>query len=97
MMDIMKIGKPWGYELLLGEWHGWRLKILHINKGCRLSKQYHKEKIEYMFHLNDGTWECMPPFKVHRPEAKDEAIDILETSKGSDEDLVRLEDDDGRV
>ena len=49
-----------------------------------------------MFNLNDETWELIQPFKIHRPEAKDEAVDILEISKGSDEDIVRLEDNYGR-
>jgi mannose-6-phosphate isomerase len=97
MMEIIKNGKPWGYELHLGEWQGWRIKILHINKGCKLSKQYHKEKNEYMFNLNDETLKFIPPFKIHRPEAKDEAVEILEISKGSDEDIIRLENDYGRV
>ncbi len=96
MIEVIRIVKPWGHELLLGEWQGWRIKILHIKKGCRLSKQYHKEKTEYLFNLNDETLRFIQPFKVHRPEAKDEDVDILEISKGSDEDIVRLENDYGR-
>jgi len=38
----------------------------------------------------------IPPFKIYRPEAKNDA-DILEISKESDEDIVRLEDDYGGV
>ena len=69
------------------------IKILHIIKGHRLSKQYHREKVEYMFNLNDETWKFVQPFKVHRPEAKEDDVTIVELSKGSDEDIVRLEDD----
>ena len=97
MNEVIKIEKPWGHELLLSEWQGWRIKILHIKKGCRLSKQYHKEKTEYLFNLNDETLRFIQPFKIHRPEAKDEDVDILEISKGSDEDIVRLENDYGRA
>ena len=96
-MEMTKIDKPWGYEILLGEWRGWRVKILHITKGHRLSKQYHREKVEYMFNLDDETWEFIPPFKVHRPEAHEDDCTIMELSKGSDEDIIRLEDDYGRV
>lgn len=96
-MKMIKIDKPWGFELLLGEWRRWRIKILHITKGHRLSKQYHREKVEYMFNLNDETWEFIQPFKVHRPEAQEDDCTIIELSKGSDEDIVRLEDDYGRV
>jgi hypothetical protein len=92
-MEVIKIDKPWGYELILGEWHNWRLKILHVTKGCRTSKQYHKDKVEYLFKLNDETWEFIQPFKVHRSEAKEEDVVIIELSQGSDEDIVRLEDD----
>lgn len=42
-----KINKPWGYELILtppdSPVTG---KVLHLNKGCRFSLQYHDEKIE---------------------------------------------------
>jgi hypothetical protein len=50
-----------------------------------------------MFNLNDETWEFIQPFKVHRPEAQEDDCTIIELSKGSDEDIVRLEDDYGRV
>ncbi len=96
-MEMTKIDKPWGYEILLGELRGWRVKILHITKGHRLSKQYHREKVEYMFNLDDETWKFIPPFKVHRPEAHEDDCTIMELSKGSDEDIIRLEDDYGRV
>jgi hypothetical protein len=96
-MEHIKIEKPWGYEVLLGEWRGWRIKVLHITEGHRLSKQYHREKVEYMFNLNDETWTFIHPFKVHRPAAQEDDVTIIELSKGSDEDIVRLADDYGRV
>ena len=43
---IQRVEKPWGYELIwakTGEYVG---KILHINKGHKLSLQYHKVKEE---------------------------------------------------
>jgi hypothetical protein len=97
LTEYSKVIKPWGYELLIGEWQSWRIKILHITKGCRTSKQYHKEKVEYLFRLDDERWEFIYPFKVHRSEAKEQDVTIIELSKGSDADIVRLEDDYNRV
>ncbi len=96
-MELTKTEKPWGHELLLGEWRGWRIKILHIAKGHQLSKQYHRAKVEYMFSLNDETWTFIQPFKIHRPAAREGDVTIVELSKGSDDDIVRLADDYGRV
>jgi len=41
-----KIDKPWGYELIWAETPYYVGKILFINKGCRLSKQFHLKKDE---------------------------------------------------
>jgi len=38
--------KPWGHEELWGNTRSYAAKFLHINAGHRLSKQYHKKKIE---------------------------------------------------
>lgn len=43
-MRIVK--KPWGYEEIWAETDKYLGKILHINKGCRLSLQYHEKKME---------------------------------------------------
>ena len=42
----VKVDKPWGYEI----WYAWTDqyvgKIIHVNKGEKLSLQYHDEKDE---------------------------------------------------
>ncbi|MGK5087820.1 cupin domain-containing protein [Bdellovibrionota bacterium FG-2] len=43
---IQKITKPWGHELIWAKTNAYAGKILHINKGERLSLQYHREKFE---------------------------------------------------
>ncbi len=43
---ITKTEKPWGYELLWAETEHYVGKILHINRGEKLSLQYHKIKDE---------------------------------------------------
>lgn len=90
---MKKIKKPWGYELVLGEYFGWRIKILHVNDGHRNSKQYHTQKNEVMF-FEDGTIEPIPAKMIHRLTGE---VDVLEVSRGSDDDIVRLEDDYGRI
>ena len=40
------ITKPWGYEEIWAQTSDYVGKILHINKGERLSLQYHREKEE---------------------------------------------------
>ena len=90
--DLIRVIKPWGYEVILCKWGGWRVKLLVVEENCRTSKQYHREKEEYWFYP-DGRVQHIPPGEVHRLEGP---IEILELVRGSDEDVVRLEDDYGR-
>jgi quercetin dioxygenase-like cupin family protein len=43
--------KPWGREIWFAHIAGYAGKILEVNKGCRLSLQYHEKKTEtqYLF------------------------------------------------
>jgi len=43
---MRRVEKPWGYELIWAEAERYVGKILHINAGQRLSRQYHKKKEE---------------------------------------------------
>ena len=45
------ITKPWGYELVLAHTDKYVGKILFIEKGHRLSKQYHEIKDETLYVL----------------------------------------------
>jgi mannose-6-phosphate isomerase-like protein (cupin superfamily) len=49
-----RVEKPWGYELILAHTDRYVGKILHINRGQRLSRQYHRIKDETLYVL-DGT------------------------------------------
>ena len=51
---MRKIDKPWGYELIWTETQHYVGKILHINAGHRLSRQYHNLK-EETFMVQSGT------------------------------------------
>jgi len=47
-----RVAKPWGYELILAHTDRYVGKILHINKGQLLSRQYHRIKDETVYVLN---------------------------------------------
>ncbi len=44
--DIIRVEKPWGYELHWAKTDRYVGKILHIDKGHALSLQYHNQKDE---------------------------------------------------
>jgi mannose-6-phosphate isomerase-like protein (cupin superfamily) len=43
---MRRVSKPWGYELIWAETERYVGKILHINAGASLSRQYHVKKDE---------------------------------------------------
>ena len=47
----MNVEKPWGHEIRWAISDKYLGKILHINAGHRLSKQYHREKDETIYVL----------------------------------------------
>ena len=79
---MRRVEKPWGWELIWAETDQYVGKLLHINAGQRLSKQYHKVKEEtvyvitgvlYNYDENDKVQKFMPneafhvvPEQVHR-------------------------------
>ena len=50
-MNRRIIKKPWGYEDIWAETKDYVGKIIHIKKGSRLSKQFHKRKDETVYVL----------------------------------------------
>jgi mannose-6-phosphate isomerase len=47
--EVKRVEKPWGYELIWAKTGDYVGKVLHINKGHRLSLQYHRMKEETFF------------------------------------------------
>jgi mannose-6-phosphate isomerase-like protein (cupin superfamily) len=107
-----KISKPWGHELIFAlapkKYAG---KLLVINKGRRLSLQYHRRKLESLFVLKGrltlrlgaktmtggpGTAFTVPRGVVHRFEARHGRVTLIEVSTTELDDVVRLQDDYGR-
>ena len=109
---LQKTVKPWGYELLFALTDKYAGKLLHIEEGKRTSLQYHKVKDETMyfqrglaevtkgnniFMVGGGAQEMhFEPGERHRVKALTEC-DIIEVSTPQLDDVVRLEDDYGRV
>jgi mannose-6-phosphate isomerase-like protein (cupin superfamily) len=50
---MRRVGKPWGYEIVWAETDRYVGKILHINAGHKLSRQYHERKDE-TFYVQSG-------------------------------------------
>ncbi len=106
---MRRVEKPWGYEIIWAETDGYVGKLLHINAGHRLSKQYHQIKEEtvyvlsgilYNYDANDkiqkihaGEAFHVQPHQIHRFGANEVAVEIMEVSTPHLDDVVRLEDD----
>ncbi len=105
--------KPWGGEWLMRKTDSYALKILHLRQGCRTSLQYHQVKHETLLPgsgevvleihregevLQQPLREAveLPAGTIHRLAALVDS-DVVEVSSIELDDVVRLEDDYGRV
>lgn len=113
MTEEMTVQKPWGSfrQFTLNEKS--TVKLLYINKGKRLSYQYHLHRDEFWKVIRgkiavtldgrnvvleeDGTIE-IPKTAKHRIEGLEDSV-VLEiaTGKFDEDDIVRIEDDYGRI
>jgi len=108
----MRIDKPWGYEEILVQNQHYVLKMICINEGHRISLQMHVYKKESwyilegngsatlgdtMFNIRPGKFIDIDKGIVHRIFAGKGNILLLEVSTPELNDVVRLEDDYGRV
>ena len=109
----MKIEKPWGHEIRWAINEKYLGKILHIEKGQRLSLQLHEQKDETIYvlkgtvvvQLNDKTLILeegeslrIQPKTIHRfCSTLEKPVTLIEVSTPEIDDVVRLEDDYGRT
>lgn len=110
---MKKVDKPWGYEIIWAETESYVGKILHINAGHRLSKQYHQIKEETVYVLKgtlynyenddsitiieEGNSLHIYPNQIHRFGSGDSFVEIVEVSTPHLEDVIRLDDDYDRI
>ena len=108
----MKVEKPWGYEIIWANTKHYIAKILYIEAGHRLSKQYHQNKTEtvyvidgvlYNYDFNDNIQKFLPgesfhvsPHQIHRFSARDSSVTLIEVSTPQLDDVIRIEDDYNR-
>jgi mannose-6-phosphate isomerase len=50
--EVVRVEKPWGYEIIWARTDSYAGKILHINAGHALSVQYHEVKDETVYLLS---------------------------------------------
>lgn len=109
---MKKVIKPWGWELWFAKTRQYVGKVIFIKKGHRLSRQYHRFKHETIY-ADSGTWRLeigknrrimkpgtsvtIPPGTIHRFCAIKQDVRLIEVSTPQVKDVVRLEDDYGRV
>lgn len=65
-MEVKKVVKPWGYELIYAVTPKYVGKVLHVNKGESLSLQYHKVKDETI-HIQTGKLRFLTAPKTGEP------------------------------
>jgi mannose-6-phosphate isomerase len=109
--QVNTVEKPWGREIHFAVEKEYAGKILEVNAGERLSLQYHRVKKETMYVLSgllditvgDNTFKICPgqsitlnPNTIHRLCALEDSR-VVEVSTIELDDVVRLEDDHGRL
>lgn len=108
MKEVMK---PWGKEIWFVDNEHYLGKLIVVQKGGRLSKQYHQKKQETFFSIkgkfvaevngkehivNERCPITIYPGDVHRVSAPFEDVEIIEISTPFSDDIVRIADDYGR-
>lgn len=106
------VRKPWGRELIFARNSRYAGKIITIEKGHRLSLQYHRRKHESVYVLDGrlrltlgrsvrtlgpGATFAVAPGRRHRFEAPSGRVTLVEVSTPELGDVVRLQDDYGRT
>jgi len=113
-MEPFTEDKPWGWFRVFGKNEPATIKILHVNQGEEFSLQKHAKREEFwrvlsghpnitigdkIISAGPGEEFVIEVNTLHRIEAGDETVEILEISKGKfdEKDVVRLKDDYGRA
>jgi mannose-6-phosphate isomerase len=91
------IEKPWGHEVILAKNNLYVVKQLFVKAGKRLSKQFHRQKVEhitliagdaYMYLESD---EGVMSFKMHPMAPVDIEAGIIHRLAAGEEDAILVE------
>ena len=113
LSKVFQIEKPWGNFRQFSHNEITTIKILTINPNTSLSLQYHNHRAEFWHVISGHPFLTIGEKKIkakpgdefeiqikelHRLEAQDDAVQILEIAYGDfdEEDIVRVEDKYGR-
>lgn len=109
--QVVRIDKPWGWEETLDKTDDYMLKRLFMWGGKRCSLQYHEFKTETVLVVSGlleilvennmrtygaGDFVTIQPNQSHRMRAVEDCL-YIECSTPFPKDVVRLEDDYGRL
>ena len=113
---MSRVEKPWGHEIRWALNEKYIGKILRIEPGQKLSRQYHEQKDETIYVLegilvlelgnkenvdkiilHPGAYTRIQPGTIHRFCAPSEGCTLIEVSTPELDDVVRLEDNYGRI
>jgi mannose-6-phosphate isomerase len=90
---VMRVDKPWGYELWWARTDKYVGKVIHVNAGHALSLQYHNQKVEtillysgkLLFEIQEGERlvgrEMLAGERIHVPSGTIHRMTALEDSE----------------
>jgi mannose-6-phosphate isomerase-like protein (cupin superfamily) len=91
---VRRVDKPWGYELIWAVTDRYVGKVLHIERGHKLSLQYHRRKVE-TFLLSTGTMTLL--FEDEAGVMREKVMrtgDVHHVPAGKKHRMIALEDCD---
>jgi mannose-1-phosphate guanylyltransferase/mannose-6-phosphate isomerase len=115
-MAYAKVKRPWGFYTVLNKGTGFKVKLVEVSPGKRLSLQKHSFRSEHwvvvqgtakitngrnILFLEENRSTYIPKKGIHRLEnAIDKPLKIIEVQCGKElkeSDIIRLDDDHGRI
>ena len=90
---MRRVEKPWGYELVWAETPRYVGKILHIDAGKRLSRQYHNVK-EETFLVQSGEMELEVGEGAARTSIRMNAMDTFHCAPKTVHRMIAITDVD---
>lgn len=90
----LRVAKPWGFELWYAQTDSYAGKILHVDRGHRLSLQYHERKDESCYLLSGRVLLVQGPTAEELQEYELEPGAVWRNVPGQVHTIQALEDSD---